>query len=313
MAGLPGSIPTSYLNNDNTYNYPTEAPSYEDAVNSKRRMPSTTPDLTPYLGLQARLSQIWFNRWTLLLFLVLVRLLLATRSLNSDMKSARREALSACTGVESMGSAMASMPAYMAAGVNEVAAMGIEAGVQALAKTMDLAITAVQEIVVFVVNLLTATYVCLITLAIQGSLGLVLDATEKITDFINSTLDKVLDGIDGDVQKFEDTINGLISGAGSISTVLGSGFVFPKLNIPSLDGLKNINIPTEFDDKLQEIRDNIPTFEEVKKAANDAIRIPFQRISVSTLSPPHLSYFVSSIGLNLVLGKCERIHRSLRV
>jgi len=39
--------------------------------------------------------------------------------------------------------------------------------------------------------------------------------------------------------------------------------------------LKKVQIPTSFDDDLKKLKDGIPTFEEVKKAANDAIRIPF--------------------------------------
>jgi hypothetical protein len=35
------------------------------------------PYLTPYLGLRARLSQVWLNRWTVLLLLVLARTLIA--------------------------------------------------------------------------------------------------------------------------------------------------------------------------------------------------------------------------------------------
>lgn len=284
MAGfIPGSMPQRF---DGDVNYLAEVPSYEDATNPKRRMPSTSPDLTPYLGLQARLSQVWFNRWTVLLILVLVRLMLATRSLDGDMDSARREALSACTSVESMGSAMASMPNYMAAGVNEIAAKSIETGVRALEKTLLLMMTGVQEIVVFIINLITSTYVCLITLAIQGSLGAVLDASKKIADFINGTLDKIFDDVGSEVNKFESNLNGVSDILNKMPAFFGSDIKIPKLNLPSLDGLKNINIPSEFDATLQDIKDHIPTFDEVKKAADDAIRLPFQAITVRL--PSHL-------------------------
>src|SRR5215831_3854077 len=75
--------------------------------------------VTPYLGLRARLSQIWINRWTVLLLLVLVRTLIAIANIDNNIDSARRQALSACSGVEAAGSAMASMPHYMSQGVNE--------------------------------------------------------------------------------------------------------------------------------------------------------------------------------------------------
>ena len=259
----------------------TPSPSYEEAINTNGRMLSTTNDIAPYLGLRARLSQVWFNRWTVLLSLVVVRVLLATQSLNGDLDSAHREALSACTSVESMGSAMASMPHYMSQGVNELAAMGIEKAVQALENTLLLLITGVQEIVVFVINLITSTYLCLLTLAIQGSIGAVVDASAKIRDAINNTLGDLVDGVSGDLKKLGDSIDSILGKLNALSKFLGTDISALKGKIPDVSKLKNVQIPDGFQKDLQKIKDNMPTFEEVQKAANDAIRIPFQTIQVS--------------------------------
>src|ERR1700753_1003704 len=86
--------------------------------NASRPPPNQAPYLTPYLGLRARLSQVWLNRWTILLLLVLVRTLLAVGTLDDGLAPARKEALSACTDVEDAGSTLASMPHYMSQGVN---------------------------------------------------------------------------------------------------------------------------------------------------------------------------------------------------
>src|SRR5436853_7801841 len=66
---------------------------------------NTVPYYTPYLGLRARLSQIWINKWTVLLLLVLARVLLAVNNLDSDIAQAKSKALSSCTSVENVGSA----------------------------------------------------------------------------------------------------------------------------------------------------------------------------------------------------------------
>jgi hypothetical protein len=89
------------------------------------RLADTNPYIHPYLGLRARLSQIWINRWTILLLLVLVRVLLLIGSLNDNIGEAKLKALSACTKVEDIGSAMASMPHYLSVGVNDLSAKGI--------------------------------------------------------------------------------------------------------------------------------------------------------------------------------------------
>ncbi len=157
----------------------------------QRTAPHTAPSITPYLGLRARLSQVWINRWTILLLLVLVRTLLAITGLNNDLGSAKREALSACSGVESAGSAMASMPHYLSQGVNALTADGVEKAVNGLMSMLTLSVTGVEELVVFYVNLLTSTYVCLITLAVGGSLHVALQVVEDASNFLNKTLGEI--------------------------------------------------------------------------------------------------------------------------
>lgn len=143
---------------------------YYAAQDTSHQIPNTRPgEITPYLGLRARLSQIWINRWTILLFLILVRLLFAVADLHGGLDSARSEALSACTDVESVGSSLASMPHYMSKGVNELAASGVEKAVRGLQTMLFMTITGVEELVVFWINMLTSTYLCLITLAVSGS------------------------------------------------------------------------------------------------------------------------------------------------
>jgi hypothetical protein len=125
---------------------------YYAAQDATRPLPQQEPYPTPYLGLRARLSQTWINRWTILLLLVLIRTLFAIASLDDNLGQARQQALSMCTSVESVGSAMASMPYYMATGVNELSANGIEKAIGALMEMLLMTITGVEEIVLFVIN-----------------------------------------------------------------------------------------------------------------------------------------------------------------
>jgi hypothetical protein len=253
---------------------------YHEAQKQQEFYPaSTNPYLTPYLGLRARLSQIWINRWTVLLILVLIRALLAVRGLNDDLASAKTEALSACTGVENMGSAMASLPHYMSQGVNEIAADGIEKAVNGLYSVLNLSITALENIVLFIINLLTSTYVCLITLAVSSSLTTVISATEDITKFLNSTLSDVANGIQSDVSSAQSEINDIIDKAGSLF-----GIDSPTLDVDT-SGLDNIALPQSIQDGLNTLNSSIPTFAQVQNFTNTALSIPFELLKVShTLS-----------------------------
>lgn len=254
---------------------------YAAAQDTSTPAPHSVHTITPYLGLRARLSQIWINRWTILLLLVLVRVLIAVASLDHGLASAKTEALAACTSVESVGSAMASMPHYMAKGVNELAATGVEKAVHALMSMLLLSVTAVQEIVVFFINLLTSTYVCLITLVVAGSLHAALKVVEDVGDFLNHTLGDIGDDLKGGVKSFQDNFNGFVGKLNSIPTIFGGdGGKIPTLDdvTASLGRLDHLQLPSGLDQGLDKLNSSIPTFDDVHKFTNEAIRFPFQEV-----------------------------------
>lgn len=252
---------------------------YNAARDASRPASNTVPRITPYLGLRARLSQVWINRWTVLLFLILIRILLAISGLHHDLDSAKTEALSACSGVESMGSAMASMPHYMSQGVNELAATGVEKAVNGLMSMLLLSITAVEEIIVFYINMLTSTYVCLITLVVSGSLHAAIKVAEDVSDFLNKTLGDIGTDIHKGIDGFQSDLNKFSSALNSVPKIFGSQSTIPKLNVDSdLDKLNNLQLPSTIDEGLQKLNKSIPTFAQVQNFTNTAIRFPFEEV-----------------------------------
>jgi len=241
--------------------------------------PNTASGYTPYLGLGARLSQTWINRWTILLLLVIVRLLLALKDVNYDIANAKTEALSACTSVENIGSAMASMPHYLADGVNALAADGVTQALSGLMDMLMLSITGVEEIVLFVINMYTSMYVCLITFAVSASLEAAIEMIEKVGQAMNESITSIthdmaagLESFDSAVQKFLSAIN--------IGGILGSSKAPPA---PDLSGfitqLENIKIdPTTMDADLTKLNNSIPNFAQVQNATNFAISYPFEEV-----------------------------------
>lgn len=247
--------------------------------NDGRVVPSHPDGLTPYLGLRARLSQVWINRWTILLLLVLVRVLIAVGSVNNDMSSAKREALSACTSVESMGSAMASMPHYLSRGVNELTASGIEEAVHGMRSMLLLTITGVEEIILFVIKMMYQTYLCLITLAVRGSVSVATGLVEDALDGLNSTLQDISSGLQKTASTFEDKLQGLADKVNKAISFFDSEF--PTLDLNStIDSIKDVNlsIPSGVDEKLNKLNSSIPTFDEVQNYTENIIRLPFEEV-----------------------------------
>ncbi|CAI6253025.1 unnamed protein product [Periconia digitata] len=237
-----------------------------------------TPYLKPYLGLRARLSQIWLNRWTILLLLVLVRLLIAIASTNSNLTSARREALSACTSVEKMGSSMASMPHFMAKGVNQMTSSGIENAVGGLFKMLDLTVKGVEELVLFVIHMMTQTYLCLITLVVTGSMHAAVEIGEAFAKGLNETVEEVTNGIGDALGKAQKTMQDIQN---SIKNVPLFGNKIPDA-VPNLDEqiskLKSLEAPPGIMDGVNKLNSSIPSFEEVQNFTDNIIRLPFEEI-----------------------------------
>ncbi|TPX07823.1 uncharacterized protein E0L32_010510 [Thyridium curvatum] len=243
--------------------------------------PDTAGGITPYLGLRARLSQIWINRWTVLLILVLVRVLILLAGLNDDIGDAKIKALSACTKVEDIGSAMASMPHYLSVGVNSLAAEGITTAVNAMVTVLMMILTAVEQLIMFVIQMYIGTYVCLTGAVIHGTFDIGIGAADAATKAMNAVITDVTNGLNDDVKKVQDVINDTFGKiANSVSGLFGGKLDPPKLDISGrVNDLRNIKIDdTDFVKTLKTLNSTIPTYDEAKKATEDAIAIPFNML-----------------------------------
>ncbi|KAJ8062707.1 hypothetical protein OCU04_009227 [Sclerotinia nivalis] len=234
---------------------------------------------TPYLGLRARLSQTWINRWTVLLLLIIVRLLISLASIKGDIASAKTEALSACTSVENVGSAMASMPHYLSQGVNSMAAAGITKAVNGMMQMLYLTLTGVEEIVLFVIHMMTSTYMCLITLAITGSLQVAIQMIEDVGAFMNKSIDTITGDMSSGLKSFEDDLNGFLSKI-NIGGIFGSSTSPPTIDLSSeINKLNAIQIdPTTMDADLAKLNASLPTFDQVQNFTDSIIKLPFEEV-----------------------------------
>ncbi|ESZ90614.1 hypothetical protein SBOR_9002 [Sclerotinia borealis F-4128] len=234
---------------------------------------------TPYLGLRARLSQTWINRWTVLLLLIIVRLLISLASIKGDVASAKTEALSACTSVENVGSAMASMPHYLSQGVNSMAASGITKAVNGMMQMLYMSLTGVEEIVLFVIHMMTSTYMCLITLAISGSLQVAIQMIEDVGAFMNKSIATITGDMSSGLKSFEDDLNGFLSKI-NIGGIFGSSTSPPTIDLSSeITKLNGIQIdPTTMDKDLAKLNASLPTFDQVQNFTDNIIKLPFEEV-----------------------------------
>ncbi|KAK4124664.1 plasma membrane fusion protein PRM1 [Parathielavia appendiculata] len=236
--------------------------------------PYTAPSVTPYLGLRARLSQLWFNRWTVLLILVLVRVLLVTDNLNGNIGDAKVKALSACTKVEDIGSAMASMPHYLSVGVNSLASDGITKTVAGMVHMLMMILTGVENLIFFIINMYVGTFVCLAVALIHGGLDVAVKVVEGATKVMNDAISTISGQMTDTIEDVQNAINDIPN---KVTSLIGLGVDLPKIDISkNLDDLKNIKIDSnDLVKDLVSLNTTIPTFDQVENFTKNAIGIPF--------------------------------------
>lgn len=239
----------------------------------------TAPHITPYLNLRSRLSQIWINRWTILLLLVLVRVLILLSQLREDIGDAKTKALSACDTVEDMGSAIASMPHYLSVGVNDLAAVGITKAVHGMVDALELILEGVEGIIIFYIDFVTSTYVCLLTALIHGSLDVMASVTQDATKAFNDIIDDAIKEINSTSNDLDDSINNLVNGIEK--SFLGKALPqIPKADFSKpIDTLQGFDLnSTDFVKGVQDLNKTIPTFAQVQNLTKEAISMPFNLV-----------------------------------
>jgi hypothetical protein len=161
-----------------------------------------------------------------------------------------------------------------------MAAAGVTKAVGALMDMLMLTVTGVEEIVLFVINLLTSTYVCLITLVVGGALHAALDIIDKAGEFLNKTISAVTGELSGGISSFQNEMNSFLSTLSDISGFFGGSKTPPTIDFSSeITKLNGITLNADaLDADLKKLGDNIPNFDQVHNFTNNLIRTPFEAV-----------------------------------
>ncbi|KAJ5297524.1 hypothetical protein N7508_007773 [Penicillium antarcticum] len=194
------------------------------------------------------------------------------------MASAKRESLSACTSVESMGSAMASMPHYLSTGVNKLTASAVDDAVDALKTMLLLTITALGEIIYFVLNMMYSTYACLIAVAVNGTIKAGIEVIESATTWINGTLVGIGESIEDTVDEYQSGLDKFIEKFNTVATYFDKDFDKIDLN-STIDKLENLSLPSSVNDTISKIDELVlPDFTTLQADAKKLIMLPFNEL-----------------------------------
>ncbi|KAG0143182.1 hypothetical protein CROQUDRAFT_49155 [Cronartium quercuum f. sp. fusiforme G11] len=230
----------------------------------------------PYLGLRARISLAWLAYPIMIIILIMIQLILTLSSVDDGVADAKRNLAASCAGFEGAASVAASIPHFMAEQTNEFIVSGAESIVHGLAVVLDIAIHAIEAIILYVVDTYRSLYQCLAEFVVRGSLALLISAAEEAEKVFAEAVSGLRTAlpeatIGGAESIVKDAIN-------TIDKIPGVHIKQPDLRVPDLAALQNFKVPTGLSDALTQLNSSLPTLQELRDALDKVISTPFEAL-----------------------------------
>lgn len=243
---------------------------------------------TPYLQLGDRLTQIWINKYTLILLLAFLKLLFFYFSIGNELNLSKQYILNHCHTIDSFyNNIKTNTPYYLGIMGNYLIDKTIKETVRATLTLLSLLVYASEELMTFVIDLYLGTYACLIVSAIDGTVDVATNTTEKLLGAVNNTVYDFANDLDDGLDDISKVINKVLNAASKVENFFtddddddDSNSATNKINKVNLtiSALRNVHIPSSINDKLEELSAKTPDFATVKNDTKKLIAIPFDKI-----------------------------------
>ncbi|GJE97726.1 Plasma membrane fusion protein [Phanerochaete sordida] len=235
-----------------------------------------TTTLTPYLQLPHLLSLTWLAYPILSLLFVAFRLQLSSASAQDAVTNAKDDLLASCQAAEKAATAAASMPRYMAAATNVRIAEAVNGTMNGARAALVLALTVMEAIINFIVDLYRSTFLCFLELVVRGALSILIGAVQEFNSFLTSTFSTIRTAIQNDIQAANSVITTAINAINKVNPF--GNISAPQISVPSLDSLQNVTLPSDFQDALEKLNSSLPTISDLKSKIDDLIDTPFELV-----------------------------------
>jgi len=136
--------------------------------------------LRPYLQLPYLLSLTWLAYPIISLIFVIFRLQLSSQSAQVAVANAKGDLLTACQAAEQAATAAASAPRYMAIATNQLFADSINGSMNDARAALILALTVMEAIINFLIDIYRSTFLCFLELIVGGALALLIAAVQEV-------------------------------------------------------------------------------------------------------------------------------------
>lgn len=246
----------------------------------------------PYLNFKEKITQLLINPYSVVLFLFIIKLFFFLNSLINTLENARSQTTLLYSSLEDYASNIVSFPHYMAKVSNVMIAKSIESANNGLTKTLELMISASENIIYFVVELSIGTYECLLTAAIDDTAIAALNATEEVITVVNDTIISFATLLEDGLEDLSDAINDVVDTAEDTAdalTHLFSNSNSSKKNLTqvhnkvsninlTISNLKDWEISGNINSKIDKLKNEILNFTDVEYYTKQIIKAPFTEL-----------------------------------
>ncbi|CCK70709.1 pheromone-regulated protein PRM1 KNAG_0F00390 [Huiozyma naganishii CBS 8797] len=241
---------------------------------------------TTYLQLKDRLSQIWINKYTLVLTLSLFKLVFFSNSVNDALRNTNSSIIGNCQTIDTLyNNISTNTPHYLGLMGNYMVEKSLEETVKATVGLLSMLVLASEELITFVIDLYLGTYACLIVSAIDGTVDVATNTTEKLLGAINGTVAEFANELDDGLDDISVVINKVLAAASKVEQFFKGGddddsdpdSHIKKVNM-TISALRHVYIPSSINDKLRELSARTPDFDTVKNDTKKLIAEPFQLV-----------------------------------
>lgn len=262
----------------------------------------------PWLGLQSRLFLNIFTPALASILFVGVGVISSKSDANRRANETKDQLMSACKSTQKAASVLASMPYYFAQNINEQTADAIESTVHGLARVLSLAMTAMEKILIFMVNMYKSLFLCFIQLLVRGSLALLISAVDALSGAVNDTARAISTSIQGSINAINASLRASLGSLNDFAKIFNKSFTVPQVPMPNLSALQNIQLPNEIDGGLRKLNNSLPTLNDLKEKIDDLIETPFEKMKSevnSTLAKYQFDRSVLPVPNQTKLSYCQ--------
>ncbi|KAK6200008.1 uncharacterized protein RJT21DRAFT_133000 [Scheffersomyces amazonensis] len=187
-----------------------------------------------YLSFWESISQVYFNHYTLVLVILIIKIYIFKTSIISSLQDIQHELN--CSEINT-----SMLKSLIVDSINSIQLSNL--------KLFQMMILVVQNLIWFLIELFLGTYTCLLQAFIIGTADFAIDTSEAIIVGVNSTIVGLANDIEDGLNGLSTIINGLISAASSIAnffkggTSNNNGEQYQNSINLSIAGLRNISIP----------------------------------------------------------------------